>query len=325
MSQYERILVIADPALRRTPAIERASRIAKATGAELHVCVFDHHAGIAAVGAVSEEVMALAKTGFLREREEWLDDLARLLKAEGLRVHTDMVWGKPVHEKVIAKAAEIRPDLVIKDVHLEPALKRLLYTPLDWQLMRLCPLPLLLVNGDAQPLPQRVIAAVDTGVVGDDAEALNDTVVGAALQLALQCSATLHVAHAFEGLTAATMVEPMGDGLLISEAYTALREMRRQRFDAFATRHGVPEERKHFLEGPASEAIPEFAGAAAADVVAVGTVYREGLERLILGSTAERILERLRCDVLVIKPPAFIRVLAQHLDIPEELLPPFPA
>jgi universal stress protein E len=325
MSQYQRILVIVDPSLRRTPAVERALRLAKATGAALRLCLFDHHAGITAVGVVSEEVMALAKAGFLREREEWLADEAALLRADGVQVETDVVWGTPIHEKVIGAVAEFRPDLVIKDVHAEPALKRLLYTPLDWQLMRLCPAPLLLVNAHAHPLPHRVIAAVDSGAEGEDAEALNDTVVNAALQLALQCNASLHLAHAFDGLSTAAMVDPQGDGLLISEAYEALQTMHTQRFDAFAQKHGVPPERKHFLEGPTADAIADFAGAAEADVVAIGTVFREGLERLILGSSAERILERLHCDVLVVKPPTFIHVLAEHLDIPEELLPPFPA
>lgn len=325
MSQYQRILVVVDPALRRTPAIERAARIARATGAELHLCIFDHHAGIAAVGAVSAEVMALAKSAFLRERAEWLEDSARLLQADGLKVQTDVVWGKPVHEKLVAKTAELKPELVIKDVHLEPALKRLLYTPLDWQLMRLCPAPLLLVNAQAHPLPQRVIAAVDTSVIGEDAAALNDAVVHAALQLALQCNATLHVAHAFDGLTVTSIGEPHGDALLIGEAYTTLRGIHERNFDAFCAKHGVPAERKHFVDGPVADAIADLADAAEADVVAVGSVYREGLERLILGSSAERILERLHCDVLVVKPPAFIHVLAEHLDIPEELLPPFPA
>ncbi len=325
MSQYQRILVIADNGLRRTPAIERAAQLAKATGAELHLCLFDHHAGIAAIGTVSEEVMALAKAGFLREREEWLADEAAALEAEGATVRTDVVWGKPVHEKVIGKVAEIKPDLVIKDVHAESAVRRLLYTPLDWQLMRLCPAPLLLVNSQAHPLPQRVIASVDTGVIGEDAEALNDQVVRCALQLALQCNASLHLAHAFDGLTTAAAVDPQGDGLLISEAYEALRESRKERFDSFAARHGVPEDHKHFIDGPCAEAIGDLADVTAADVVAVGSVYREGLERLILGSSAERILHRLHCDVLVVKPPEFIHVLAEHLDIPEELLPPFPA
>lgn len=322
MSQYQRILVIADPALRRTPALERARRLARTTGAEIHLCLFDYHAGIAAVGAVSQEVMALAKAGFLREREEWLEDEARQLTAEGLRVQTDIVWGKPLYEKVIAKTAEVRPDLVIKDVHLEPALRRLLYTPLDWQLMRLCPLPLLLVNPQAHPLPRRVIAAVDTAVIGEEAEALNDAVVQGALQLALQCNASLHLAHAFDGLSSTAMADPHGDGLLISEAYESLRTMHRERFDAFAHRHGVADERKHFLDGPAADALAGLADVSEADVVAIGTVFRQGLERLILGSTAERILEHLHCDVLVIKPADFIHLLARHMDIPEELLPP---
>ncbi|MEQ1438752.1 universal stress protein [Fontimonas sp. SYSU GA230001] len=322
MSQYQRILVIADPAMRRTPAIERAARLAKATGAELHLCLFDYHATIAAVGSVSEEVMALAKTGFLREREEWLDDQARLLADDGLRVQTDVIWGRPIHEKILGKVIEIAPDLVVKDVHREPALKRLLYTPLDWQLMRLCPAPLLLVNAQAHPLPRRVIAAVDTGAMGADADALNDRIVHAALQLALQCDASLHLAHAFDGLATVAMVDPHGDGQLIGEAYETLRRLRREHFDTFAARHGVAEERKHFLDGPAPDALADLAQFADADVVAVGTVYREGLERLVVGSSAERILQRLNCDVLVVKPVGFVHALSKHLGVPEELLPP---
>lgn len=325
MSQYQKIFIIADTALRRTPAIERARRLAQATGARIKLALFDHHAGIAAVGVVSEEVMALAKASFMREREEWLDEEARLLREDGLEVDTEAYWDTPIHETVVAAVAAFKPDLVVKDVHAEPALKRLLYTPLDWQLMRLCPAPLLLVNPQANPLPKRVIASVDTGVTGNDAEALNDTVVRTALQLSLQCNATLHLAHAFDGLSTAAMVDPQGDGLLISEAYDALRAMRQERFDAFAGKHGVPNECKHFLEGPTADAISEFASTTEADVVAVGTVFREGLERLVLGSTAERVLQHIHCDVLVVKPPKFIHILAEHLDIPEDLLPPFPA
>lgn len=322
MSQYQRILVIADPALQRTPAIERAQRLAKATGAELHLCVFDYHATIAAVGSISEEVMGLARTSFQREREEWLDDQARLLAADGLRVQTEVIWGRPIHEKIIAKVVELKPDVVIKDVHREPALKRLLYTPLDWQLMRLCPASLLLVNAQAHPLPQRVIAAVETGTQDTQADALNDRIVQSALQLALQCNASVHLAHAFDGLTTVALVDPQGDGQLIGEAYETLRRLRRDNFDAFASRHGVADERKHFLDGPAPDAIADLAQFADVDVVAIGTVYREGIERLIVGSSAERILQRLHCDVLVIKPAEFIHALARHLNIPEDLLPP---
>jgi universal stress protein E len=39
-----------------------------------------------------------------------------------------------------------------------------------------------------------------------------------------------------------------------------------------------------------------------ADLVVMGAVSRSGLKRLALGSTAERVLDFLPCDVLVVKP-----------------------
>jgi hypothetical protein len=37
----------------------------------------------------------------------------------------------------------------------------------------------------------------------------------------------------------------------------------------------------------------------------MGAVSRSGLKRLLIGNTAERILDELRCDILVVKPPRF--------------------
>ena len=40
-------------------------------------------------------------------------------------------------------------------------------------------------------------------------------------------------------------------------------------------------------------------------IVVMGGVSRSGLKRLFIGNTAERILDQLACDVLVVKPPRF--------------------
>jgi universal stress protein E len=37
----------------------------------------------------------------------------------------------------------------------------------------------------------------------------------------------------------------------------------------------------------------------------MGAVSRSGLKRLVVGDTAERILDALPCDVLVVKPASF--------------------
>jgi universal stress protein E len=40
-------------------------------------------------------------------------------------------------------------------------------------------------------------------------------------------------------------------------------------------------------------------------IVVMGAISRSGLKRLLIGNTAERILDALRCDVLVVKPARF--------------------
>jgi len=40
-------------------------------------------------------------------------------------------------------------------------------------------------------------------------------------------------------------------------------------------------------------------------VVVMGAVSRSGLKRLFIGNSAERLLDKLDCDVLVVKPRRF--------------------
>jgi universal stress protein E len=42
-----------------------------------------------------------------------------------------------------------------------------------------------------------------------------------------------------------------------------------------------------------------------ADLVVMGTIARTGISGLIIGNTAESILDQLTCSVLAIKPPGF--------------------
>ena len=37
----------------------------------------------------------------------------------------------------------------------------------------------------------------------------------------------------------------------------------------------------------------------------MGAVSRSGLQRIFIGSTAERVLDRLPCDLIVVKRPGF--------------------
>jgi universal stress protein E len=73
----------------------------------------------------------------------------------------------------------------------------------------------------------------------------------------------------------------------------------------FLDTHPVLGGRSHLYEGLADESLQKAAAEHGADVVVMGAVARRGLKRLFIGSTAERVLDRMPCDLLIIKPLEF--------------------
>lgn len=313
MGEYRKLFLIVDPERPRGPAFQRAVALARASDAALHLGLYEHSPAIPALALVSWTAMEQARRAWRTEREHWLDAIARELIAEGVDATSEVDPRTPAHEAIAERVLELAPDLVLKDVRHESALARVLFTPFDAHLLRLCPAPLLLVTGRHGHRPRRVIAAVDT-LHADAAGGLNDGVVAEARRLALQFAAELHLVHVFEGLPppAAGMIEGL-DGL--SAARDRLAALDRERFQAFAWHSGFPGERAHLVPGFGASALADFAGDAAADLLVLGTNYRTGLDRLLVGSTTERLLGLVRCDVLAVHPPGFAADLARHLGV----------
>lgn len=57
------------------------------------------------------------------------------------------------------------------------------------------------------------------------------------------------------------------------------------------------------LEGDPATEIARFAADAGIDVIVIGTRGRTGVDRLVLGSVAERVMREAPCSVLVVKLP----------------------
>ena len=58
----------------------------------------------------------------------------------------------------------------------------------------------------------------------------------------------------------------------------------------------------HLIEGELHHVVPDFVEQTGIDLLIVGNVPRGALDRLLSGSSAERLLDRVRCDLMVIKP-----------------------
>ena len=64
--------------------------------------------------------------------------------------------------------------------------------------------------------------------------------------------------------------------------------------------HRLGEKSVRVLQGSASEVLPRVATEGQVDLV-MGAVSRSRLREVFIGSTAERVLDRLPCDVLVLR------------------------
>ena len=89
-------------------------------------------------------------------------------------------------------------------------------------------------------------------------------------------------------------------------------EDHRRRFEEVTELHNVDDDKVHLVSGVTHEELPAIAERIGADVVVMGAVARNRWKRLLIGATAERTLEHLPCDLLIVKPDWFKTPLALH-------------
>lgn len=301
MSQTQRLLLIAPSAMTRTPAFDRAAALARAMQMPLHIVAFDYSQALAVAGLFAPEQMSLARDGYLQTHRHWLTEQAGLMSKHGVEVTSEVVWVQHPYEEILHFVSEMPLALIIKDAQEESALKRVFFTPLDWQLLRDCPVPVHLVTNALNPRPRNVLAIVDVLRSEDQDRVFNDQIIDAATKLAEVCGARLELLHAYDWT--AVYAQDIGFGALPMAVgiYESLGSAQHEAFAALAERHGVPPECRHFIEGIPLNSICEFAAEHHTDVIVMGTVQHKGLNKL-LGTTAEQLLQQAPCSVLAIKP-----------------------
>ncbi|WP_248796527.1 universal stress protein [Pseudomonas sp. MWU13-2105] len=294
MSQYQRLLLITDQHLPHSPAARRAAALAAASGAALHITALVQPPP--RVHLIEASMDQPARAAYMDKYRVWLEGATESLRSSGLQLTTEALWTTQPLRDILIHAREIKPDLLIKDVYLEPLLRRVFTTPLDWQLLQDSPVPVHLVNQIASALPRRVVAAVDTSTADEGITEFNRKIIREAEALALQCDAELHLLYAYD-LSPAFMADPSVTVVWIDELRAALLEP----FARLADDYGVPAERRHFLMGSPVGVITDYVQDNEIDVVVMGSVQPKGLGKLI-GDTTERTLLIPECSVLTVKP-----------------------
>jgi universal stress protein E len=310
MRRLDRILAVVDPTVETQSAVTKAACLARASGATLELFVCDFDPALSGRPLADTVAVRMLREEFLDERCEYLEDLADELRAGGLNVETHVHWDNPLHRGILGRIRESAPDLVVKDTHFHSLLRRTLFTNTDWNLIRTCPAPLLLAKSADWPARPRLLAAIDPEHLADKPAALDHDILDFATLLAPLIDGEVHVVHAFLpaallALTTGMAGLPLGGETAIDEIVTVERKRVEESVRKLTAAHGLPVECVHLVQGSAAEALPRAVADQRADLVLMGAVSRSRLEELFVGSTAERVLDRLPADVLVVKAPDF--------------------
>ncbi|WP_433735402.1 universal stress protein [Pseudomonas putida] len=298
MRQYQRLLLIVDQNLQQSPAVRRAVALAKAAGANLDVRVFVEPTPI--VHLWEEKVDDAEQQRYVHRYRRWEAEEFDRLSDLDLEVTVKVVFTTHPLLDILRTVEDLKPDLLIKDVTLEPVLKRVFITPLDCHLLRECPVAVHLVSHVRYSLPHRIVAAVDPFDPATQISGLNDAIIQTANALALQCDAPLHLLYAYDLSSVFNSDAPLAGGGWGVDFIEQLRQSLHQAFVTLAQRYGVPPERRHFIMGLPVPVINGFVEEFLADVVVMGAVHRVGIDRLI-GSNTERALYSVPGSILAVR------------------------
>jgi len=293
------ILVVVDPHTDDDqPVLKRAAWLAEKTGAalELFACDYDAEIDAGRIATVWIPEPGAREQLLLRHRRR-LETFATPLRGRGLVVTVDVAWDYPLDEAIVKHVAAHGPWLVAKDTHHHNVLQRTLLSNTDWNLIRDCPAPLLLVK--PRDIAERpvVLAAVDPVHEHDKPAQLDDAIYKFGAELCARTGGTLHLVHA--------IATPLGVELPANVRALVAAEHRRA-LESFLTTHPVPGDRVHAVEGLAHQCLQQAAADRKADFLVMGAVARRGLKKVLIGSTAARALDRLPCDLLIIKPATLV-------------------
>ena len=308
MQPIRRILVaVKNPAARTLPAVNKAAQIAKGLGAQL--TLFHDIATPLYAEALQQREGDLKS--WQREiqtaRREQLEKLAARVRRHGIDVDVAADWDFPPYEAIIRKAQRISADLLVVENHhgtgRHPARWLLAYT--DWELLRLCPIPVLLVKNRRMYHRPRVLAAIDPAHGRAKASNLDRQILRAGAQLVHALHGELHAVHAVPPVL--PVVSAMPDGVLIDigEQSVALERSARRRLEKVVDGFDIKRSHCHLLEGRPNDVIPRIAKRERGAIVAMGVVSRSGFKRFFIGNTAEFVMDAVTSDLLVVKPADF--------------------
>lgn len=303
MARLRRILVaVKDLDAKSLPAVLKAAQLARACRAQLEVF---HALATPLYADLYPKPLEALEQELKQRAQRRLESIASRLRQHGLEVSVCVEWDAPVYEAIVRRARRIGADLIVASRyagrHTAAGLMRLT----DWELVRLSPTPVLLVKNPRAYRHPAVLVAVDPGRAFAKPMELDKVILQMGRSLSEGLGGALHAVHAYAPVP---LLSAPGHAMTGSTYARMEREVARSARRSFERTLGsarVARSRRYLLAADPVSGILEAARKSRAVIVVMGAISRSGFKRLLIGNTAERILDQLMSDILVVKPAKF--------------------
>ena len=290
MRAPQSILVSIDRNSTARPTLAKALALARRLDASLELFLCDAEHAYALKREYDPRGVDQALAAVLEEALCYLDGLRASVDTDGVRITTHAACESPLYEGIIHEVQRSRPDMVVRCISGDGAERPTTPGATDWALARACPVPLLLVRDRPWKSPPPIGAAVD--VSSAEAPELTVSILEMAALLSAAWNGTLEVLYSDESLR-----EP-GSEAAIQACKAALGDRIREA--------RVKPDHIHVLTGDAARTLPELAAGRGYDLLVLGALsHRRQLTELI-GTLTIRLIERLDCDFLLVKPATYV-------------------
>ena len=238
--------------------------------------------------------MAAARRDHVAHATRALKALAASLGGSDRDIRVLVEWQRDIPQAVTRAATREGADLVVAEPRYRAGRRQRGLSRIDWEVARLCPVPLLLARSAAPYAKPRILAAVDPGAHRLRVSSLDAGIVGLAALMAEATDGSVRVIHCVRDPPVA----------LPARAATQRRERQRVRtmIRHLASGAGLSRRDARILDGSPVDVLLDAVSADDADILVMGTVVRGPIRQLLIGSTTEQLVHAAPCDLLLVKP-----------------------
>ena len=219
-----------------------------------------------------------------------MEELVAGLKGDGYKISCEVGWAHPRYEMIVKMAVEFSADVLIQHCRAYAKLVHHHLTHDSWELVRHCPIPLLLVKDVDWRDPIVMMAAVDPMHSHHKPLRLDNRIIEAADSVSQQIGGEFHIVHAY-----AETARPFAAG-------GAIKEEHENAFNELMSDYDVDAGHLHLIDETPIDALQQYGEMINSDMLVMGAISRSRISEALVGSTAETVLDYVKTDVLILKP-----------------------